>query len=179
MWMHILMVKVCNNSSQYVLISWFCHSPLAMTACTLLSWPSVCARLSTTVVARSGPLYTYLYRYLTRDMDEHISTLMCAWYLVTRWRLYGTIHWLSTTHYVFGFTKMRVWRCRYSGYVSTSQRIFSLKERDYFFLHFPYSMHCALKKSKPHGPCTMLEVIVSYASRWRIGSRILTDTIES
>jgi hypothetical protein len=46
-------------------------------------------------------------------------------------------------------------------------------------LHFPYSMHCALRKSKPHGSCTMHEVTVSYASGCRIGSRISADTIES
>jgi hypothetical protein len=36
------------------------------------------------LVTWSGPLYTYVYRYLTTDMDEYISTLMCAWYLVVR-----------------------------------------------------------------------------------------------
>ncbi len=106
-------------------------SPLATTACALFSWPCLFACLLTTAVARSGPLYTYLYRYLTADMDEHIS-MRC----------------------VFGSTKMRVWWCRYSGYLSTSQRVSSLKERGYLFLHFPYSMHYALRKFGPHGPCT-------------------------
>ncbi len=112
-------------------------------------------------------------------MDEHISTLMCAWYLVVRWRLYGTIHRLSTTRCVFGSTKMRVWRRRYLGYPLTSQCVSSLKERGYLFLHFPCSMHCALRKSGPHGPCTMHKVTVSYASGWRIESEISVDTIES
>ncbi len=40
------------------------------------------------------------------------------------------------------------------------------------------SMHCALRKYGPHGPCTMHEVTVSYASRWCIGSRISANTIE-
>ncbi len=65
------------------------------------------------------------------------------------------------------------------GYPSTSQRVFLLKECGYLFLHFPYSMHYVLKKFGPHGPCTMYEVIVSYASGWRVGSGISTDTIES
>jgi len=34
--------------------------------------------------------------------------VMCAWYLVARWRLYRTIHRLSTTRCIFGSTKMRV-----------------------------------------------------------------------
>jgi hypothetical protein len=46
-------------------------------------------------------------------------------------------------------------------------------------LHFPCSMHYALRKSGPHGPCTMHEVSVLYASGWRIKSRISADTIES
>jgi len=47
------------------------------------------------------------------------------------------------------------------------------------FLAFSCSMHYALRKSKPHGPCTMHKVTVSYASGCRIGSGISADTIES
>ncbi len=46
------------------------------------------------------------------------------------------------------------------------------------FLHFPCSMHYALRKYGRHGPCTMHEVTISHASGWRIGFRISANTIK-
>ena len=75
---NLALTYLFNSSSSFVFCS--CDSPFAGIIVTL---------------AMSGPLYTYLYKYLQDFTLVYISALMCALYFLLRYGLHGTTNLLS------------------------------------------------------------------------------------
>ena len=126
--------------------------------CMYLWISSILCSDSTATDAISGPLYTYLYKYLHDFTLLHISTLIYALYFLLRYGLYGTTCLLSSRMPFFSthlpsFHLLKFW-------VSISSKGFFHNSLGKFFVHFPSSMHRNFGLLVPHGPCIINVVTI-------------------
>ena len=146
--------------------------------------------------ARSLPLKTYLYRFLTARTDEQISTLMCASYLRVRAGHYGTIPLLSTHRprrkytpwaYLVSLggivTELNVCRplAGLRGLPSAVDGVPVLRRNCLSWKSFGYLLEDtpSLWHLLPQGPCTMLEAAPWNRRGWRSASGSSADTYRS